>query len=160
MEVFAIDFLLIIGFIVFSVLRAVGESNKKKQEYARRVSKQHPGPAGPGIPQGGPVVSEEYFPPRMPWEEIAEEMQDAAGESADNAQAAPKLQDSEAIYSPAGVLPVVGTARRARQKPQQAAQNEKMPAAPAYALRMTEEQIWQGIVWSEILHPPKCRRRL
>jgi hypothetical protein len=126
-----IDFLLIIGFIIFTVLRALDESNKKKQEHARRATGQQPGSAETITPRDKPNLSGEFSPPiiTLPWEEESDEIESE--------------EDKTPIYT----------------APQPTVVSQPPASSPSYALKLTDQQIWQGIVWSEILGEPRCRRR-
>lgn len=142
------------------MLKAIGESNQKKQEYTKRTAGQHKEPGKVKSDQAKPNLSDEFFPPTitLPWEEEPEEVWDIAEDFlADEHPVTKKysLEDISVLESAAGV----GEAMTQPSTQFQTAETSRpVTLSPSYALKLSDEQIWQGIIWSEILGEPRCRK--
>jgi len=153
-----IDFLFILGFIVYVVLRALGESNKKRQEYERRA-RQRPKSQVPRTEASKPDLTEDYFPPLVREEEIIDEL----GQVEEYGKDTSTVSEGYGLknYSFNSQIETdnipIGSHRSEGFNRDKQIISESF--SPNYSLQLTREQIWQGVVWSEILKPPKCKVR-
>jgi len=180
--VLLIEFLLVIGFIVFTVLKSLAETNKRKQETARRTI-QRPGrqPESPVFTAEtfNPESSSDRFPDQMaiPWEEEPEQKVGRLEElpleefiTEESGQEGYTLEgdslegisleghSSEGKCEVESLSPSLGSGLTNLAEPKVPTQVTMPKMVPNYAFQLTSEQIWQGFIWSEILMPPKCKR--
>lgn len=157
-----IDFLFILGFIVYVVLKALGESNKKRQEYERRI-RQRPKGQVSQKEASKPDLTKDYFPPLVREEEINDELGriEEFGKYPSTVPEGYGLEKSS-FNNQIGINNIpIGQKSFSHRSKGLDRDRGIIPESlsPNYSLQLTSEQIWQGIVWSEILKPPKCKGR-
>lgn len=175
------DIIGILAFIVFIILRAMGESGKKQQEYRRKMEK--PAPENrPVATRPGEEDFEELFPPflQLPWEEASgektaksatadayESMVDEAGEKeAEGVGDEGSYRQGSLVFTNSEGYAEEDQASEWRAK-ETAVENKKKAAAepqlqaiPALqaAFPMEPGDIVRGFIWFELLQPPKAKR--
>jgi hypothetical protein len=161
------DILGIIGFIIFIIIKAMGESNRKKREYTKRASRLPKAPLPAETKGPVPKSFEEIFPTviTLPWEEVIKEEYSGSGKWEEpSAEEISREGSGEEEYLKQGSLEDSATEGYVRPDYEAAVPElskitpgqEKPLLKPVYSLALTTEQIWHGIVWSEILQPPKA----
>lgn len=142
----------------------MGESNQRKQESAKRSIQRPQTPVFPAE-TSKPEPLEEYFPSQttFPWEEELEQENSWSedlplNEYTSHEYTGPGYKMEGRIES---VRQTLGEQASSEwlEKPQTVKQIPQVNVAQEYALQLTREHIWQGILWSEILNPPKCKGR-
>lgn len=156
-----IDFLFIIGFIVYVVLKALGESTKKRQEYERRA-KQVPKSQVPETEVYEPDLTTDYFPTLSGEEETNDEF-GWLEEFGQDTSTVPEGYDLEksSLKNRIETDNILMDQKSFSHRSEGLSRDKQIileVLSPNYSLQLTTEQIWQGIIWSEILNSPKCRK--